>query len=466
MKNNYPKAAAAFFLLIVNFNLSITAQTWAPLGLGLQTDSTTNCYALCNFNGKLIAAGVFSAAGGSATNNIAQWDGSSWSPLSTGFPADANFYGVYALCIYDQNLFAAGSFDNAGGVAASNIAQWSGTAWSAVNTGIPGTGSTNFIDALIEYDGSLIAGGVSPAFPTSAAVYTFNDNTVSESGPTYISKGLPNGLVTCFAIYEDTLFAGGVFHDTDGITYGLATLQLQDTLWTLRAPLGAVGNAGAEAVYSLAVYNGSLYAGGTFDSIGGVAVSNIARGNGTSWASVGSGIQFTDSGHVYALASYLGNLYAGGVFTGAGGVSVSNIAEWNDTVWASAGGVSSFGNVNVLLAPGNNLFAGGFFTEAGAVNANSVAEFSTTTGISEVPDNGLVHVYPNPGNGQFTVSLQNAGTNYTINVYNITGERIGQAVLNPDKTEIDLSTAAKGVYLYRITSAEGDCFASGKIVMQ
>jgi hypothetical protein len=67
-------------------------------------------------------------------------------------------------------------------------------------------------------------------------------------------------------------------------------------------------------VYALDTLNGSLYAGGTFDTAGGVFVNNIAEWNGVSWNAVGGGITSNLNGPhgVYALTTYKGNLYAGG----------------------------------------------------------------------------------------------------------------------------------------------------------
>ena len=43
---------------------------------------------------------------------------------------------VFALDNYGGNLIAAGAFTNAGGVSVNNIAQWNGTSWSALGSGM------------------------------------------------------------------------------------------------------------------------------------------------------------------------------------------------------------------------------------------------------------------------------------------------------------------------------------------
>jgi hypothetical protein len=110
-----------------------------------------NVYALTVYNGKLIAGGGFTIAGGVVASYIASWDGSSWSPLGSGMD---EYGSVEDLTSYDGKLIAGGWFTTAGGVAANYIASWDGSSWSAL-----GSGMNSCVNALTVYDGKLIAGG-------------------------------------------------------------------------------------------------------------------------------------------------------------------------------------------------------------------------------------------------------------------------------------------------------------------
>jgi len=57
----------------------------------------------------LYAGGYFTTAGGDAANYIAQWNGSSWSPLGSGMNAE-----VAALAVSGSTLYAGGAFTTAG----------------------------------------------------------------------------------------------------------------------------------------------------------------------------------------------------------------------------------------------------------------------------------------------------------------------------------------------------------------
>jgi len=58
--------------------------------------------------------------------------------------------GVYALAISGNTLYAGGAFTTAGGNPANNIAKWNGSSWSPLGDGISGQppSSTVGVDAL------------------------------------------------------------------------------------------------------------------------------------------------------------------------------------------------------------------------------------------------------------------------------------------------------------------------------
>src|SRR5450432_452127 len=76
---------------------------------------------------------------------------------------------------------------------------------------------------------------------------------------------------------------------------------------------------------------GNLYIGGQF-SVANLALTNFARWNGSSWSTLGLGLN--GSGAVVALAVSGTSLYVAGNFTTAGGVPANNIAQWNGTSWS------------------------------------------------------------------------------------------------------------------------------------
>jgi len=83
--------------------------------------------------------------------------------------------------------------------------------------------------------------------------------------------------------------------------------------------------------------------------------------------------------------------------------------------------------------------------------------FSTTVGLDEIAGLGTISVYPNPSNGLFNVDFNlNNELNATVQVTNVLGETICAKALGTinglNKSAIDISTAAPGVYYVTVLS--------------
>jgi hypothetical protein len=266
--------------------------------------------AMAVHDGKLIAAGQFTIAGGITANRIAAWDGSRWWPLGAGV-GDRSYTRVHALTVYDGDLIVAGNFNTAGGVAMDCIAAWDGSNWSPLGSGITTSGGVG-VRALAVHEGKLIASGY-----------------FSNAG------GTPADFIAAW----------------DG------------TNWS------ALGSGLDYYAYALIEYGGQLIAGGEFTTAGGVPVESIAAWDGATWSSVGTGIHI---GRVNVLAVYNGLLIAGGVFESAGGVPANNVAAWNGSNWAALGsGLSE--EVMAFTSYNGFLVAGGDFAVEGDRGSSHIA---------------------------------------------------------------------------------------------
>lgn len=130
-------------------------------------------------------------------------------------------------------------------------------------------------------------------------------------------------------------------------------------------------NGTNESVRAIAVDGSRVYVGGDFTVAGNTAANFVAMWDGTTWHSLGSGMD----GKVYALAEDgRGHLYAGGSFTMAGGIAASNIARWDGQEWESLGSGLNW-DVFALAVLSTDVYAGGIFNKAGNVEAHSVAHW-------------------------------------------------------------------------------------------
>jgi hypothetical protein len=105
--------------------------TWSAVGAGMNSA----VHALEPYDGgfgpALLAGGLFTVADGSAAIGVARWNGASWAGLGAGVGSSVGG-GVFALAGFDDgsdgaaDLYAAGSFNTAGGIPSINIAEWFG----------------------------------------------------------------------------------------------------------------------------------------------------------------------------------------------------------------------------------------------------------------------------------------------------------------------------------------------------
>ena len=136
----------------VRIDPTFSDANWVSMG-GFPGASGSVYAAVIDGSGNLYIGGGFNEVGNIVANSIAQWNGSSWSALGSGINIS-----VDALAVSGSTLYAGGSFTTAGGIAATNIAQWNGSSWSALGSGINGNGY-GYVSALAVSGSTLYAGG-------------------------------------------------------------------------------------------------------------------------------------------------------------------------------------------------------------------------------------------------------------------------------------------------------------------
>jgi len=335
----------------------------------------------------LYAGGSFTTAGGVAASRIARWDGTSWSVLGSGMNGS-----VRALTVHDGGggpaLYAGGDFTTAGGVAASRIARWDGTSWAALGSGMNLVGGDNDanVNALTVHDNggvpALYAGG---EFTTAGGVAASRIARWDGTSWSALGSGVA-GRVYALTDHDDgsgpALYVGGEFFTVGGVAARMIA-RWDGTSWS------ALGSGMNLQVDALTVHDDgsgpALYAGGFFTTAGGVAASRIARWDGTSWSTLGSGM---DSG-VYALKVHDDGggpaLYAGGSFSRALDSGDSYLAKWGCLTAGCTSTVLDFETEDDFVTPlGNGQVIDSEFGDlvviSGAGANAGPATFDTTPG--------------------------------------------------------------------------------------
>lgn len=328
--------------------------SWSALSTGFTNNQIS---ALAIFNDTLYAGGTFTTAGGSPANYLAQWTGSSWVAVgSLNSP-------VTSMAVYNNELYIGGQFSGA-------ITRYNGSVFNTVG---PLNSINGQVYALQVYNNELYIGGTF----SSVTGLTGASRIVKWDGSTYTRVGSANDLndtVSEFGVYNNNLYIGGSFTNAAGISGANYVAQWNGSTYSLVGTASAFnGNVGA-----FATYNGNLYIGGNFTAVAGIASTRgVVQWNNASFSSIGS-----FSSDVYALCAHDGELYIGGAFTNAGGISGANkIVRWNNAALNLVGASNSISNgwVTSMISFNSSLVVGGDFTDAGSIaTADRVVQFTPT----------------------------------------------------------------------------------------
>ncbi|MBL8734753.1 MAG: hypothetical protein JNN13_20420 [Planctomycetes bacterium] len=337
-----------------------------PATFGVGCDDAVRTMAVLG-NGDLVVGGAFLNAGGSAATRLARFDGTAWSAFGGG--ADAEVHSMVVLA--NGDLVIGGSFTQVAGSTVNQVARWNGSAWAALGTGL---------DALMPFgadvqamvvmpNGDLVIGGI---FQSVSGVPAANIARWNGSSWSSLGSGV-NGVVRGLAAAGNgDLYAVGSFTSAGGV--GAASVaRWNGTAWSaLGTGLGLFGGS-CVAVTA----NGDVVVGGAFLTAGGLAANRIARWNGTVWSAMGSGLGNLPTS---LLALPTGDLIAGGSFTTAGGLAASGVARWNGSAWSALGaGVDPSVDALVLLADGS-VGVGGYFLNAGGSSAGRITRVDSSCG--------------------------------------------------------------------------------------
>jgi len=294
---------------------------WRPAGVGAAGSILDDgVRALCWVGTQLYAGGKFTSINGIGVSRVARWSGSGeWTALGGGVDGE-----VLALTTFDGRVIAGGSFANAGGAPANGVAAWDEAtgSWSALGDGI--FGSVRAL--LVADDGSgsaLYAGGEFDKAGSTAAsgVARWNGTTWTALG-----SGLCCGGVSALALYDGAIHAGGTIDSTgDEPVNGIARWNRVTETWSSLGD-GVVGGRPTN-VLALAVWNGELVAGGDFQRAGSVTTSHLARWNGSTWSDFGAGSDQSVRALLATTSGSTPTLWVGGDFQTIDGQASSRIAQ-------------------------------------------------------------------------------------------------------------------------------------------
>jgi hypothetical protein len=370
--------------------------------------------------------GRFASVGGTPRNNIAHVLAdntvSPWDPNATS--ADGpNAASVSALAMSGSVVYAGGRFTSIGGQSRINLAALeasTGTA-TAWNADVDGSVVALAVGGTTVYVGGSF-GSVGGQARTSLGAIDTETGQVLSWAPDLVYPG-SRGIVSAVAVSGSTVYVGGLFTSVAGLARShVAALDAATGLPTAWNP-----NPNGQ-VRALAVDGTLVYVGGDFGTIGGqarrfVGAIDTDTGLATAWDPAASG-------RVWALALGGGAVYVGGDFREIGGqprnhLAAVDVSSGAVTAWDPDAGGGALARVRVLAVDGTTVYAGGSFGIVGGQPRHHLAAVDLRTGRATAWD-------PNP-NAAIAALAAAHGVIYAAgNFTEIGGQsRTAIAALNP-----------------------------------
>lgn len=252
-----------------------------------------------------------------------------------------------------------------------------GTIVASYEHGLEGTTANHYRDTapmtFTAWLPTIRAGDGGVALPQMASLTNANGILTRSATGTWSAMGTGGAGLTlgveAFARANDgTLYVGGDFTGMGGVANTASIAKWNGSAWSA---LTTSLNAGVKAL-AMAPDGTTLYVGGVFTNADGIANADaVASWSGSAWSALSTGANNT----VNSLAvGPDGTLYAGGAFTTIGGVAIDRIAKWNGSAWSVLAASGANGSVlGLAFGLDGNLYAVGSFTSIGGVAANAAA---------------------------------------------------------------------------------------------
>lgn len=323
--------------------------SWQPLPTPPGDGMDGNVLALASTQDGVIATGEFRAAGNAEARRIACHNGTQWVAMGAGLTGTPTSRGQAVEVLPSGDVYAGGTFNNAGGIPAQGLAKWNGTTW--LETGYSGSNVTGLA--------TLPDGAVAIASVQTGCARRWNGSAWTCITGNYTAVAV--GITSLETFPNGDVFVGGRIRYQPNVFEALNIGRWNGTQWDASLKLDDPVHA------LLAVPTGSggtdLYACGEFDNATApniINVSKIARWDGTQWLPLGSGLNYT--ARAMALAAD-GSLIVGGDFNTAGGAPANRVARWDGTQWHPLGGGANAEVYSVAGLANGDIMIGGLFTK-------------------------------------------------------------------------------------------------------
>ncbi len=407
------------------YNISqYSGSSWTPVGGTQDNDVNT----LCSFKGLLIAGGNFHSTGNVFVDRIAQWNGVTWSRLSTGMNEK-----VYCTYVYifgtDTSLYVGGEFTTSGGKYAKHISRWGSVSISSVS------GSVKYSD-----NNQPVASGTAKILrrDVSTLEVIIVDSAVVSAG-NYLLPNVPGNPELRVIIFPNDVLDYVPTYFPSTVDWAAATaLNLTGNLTNINVNVFRIDTTGLNSA--------NLH-------VGGYAYLNY--------------IPPQQPGNFPYNKDAIVYLKQGSIYKGFG---VSNTLQQYNISRVPAG------TYNAMV------YRVGYQNSSRQINVSSTSldtvnfylDTSTVAAVhnisSQLPDKfHLEQNYPNPFNPETTIKFSLTRSSLTrIAVYNLIGQQVAELInesLQPGTYDVRFNGSAfpSGIYFYKLVS--GDVTETKKMLL-
>lgn len=446
------------FSILIFAQPLLVAQNWVPLDRGIECffNADVKEIHVDSINDQVYISGMFVQDGNCVPmRGMAIWDGNYWDSIGIN---EGNAF-KYGITQYANSLLVYGNFSNS----STNFywANWNGVTWDSIN------GSPNApVVCSIQRGDSLYIGGM---FDRAGSDSTFLLGLYNGSQVEGLSQfcGSQGGwVINAMAFYNDTLYVGGnfstypctpYFHDF-GKWDGIGNIMPVDSMFEL----------GGCIIEDMVEYQGELYIAGWFREQDGFASNNIMKYNGQQFSSVGGGV----NERVTALKVYNGSLFLGGYFDTVGTNILSrNIARWDGTTWhplnydTLSGSYPLVQDIDIYR---DSLIISGNFT---AINGDSsmrrvaILNQALPSAIADQIEPLALTIHPNPANEHIRFELPVTASQKHVKIYDVNGKIVFESYTSEQILIISTSDFVNGVYFYQMFLDQEESYVGKFTVM-
>lgn len=429
------------------------------------TSSPDGVHAIGISGSLVLIGGGFSLINCIARNGVAAVDLSDntltgWDPNITSGGSSPTIDTIVAS---GSVVYVGGAFDDVNsGTTRNNAAAFNTTDGT---TTIWNPNLDNTVHGIIPYGSTVYVGGEfstvnGAATRNGMAAFNTTDGTVTSWNPNLESGG-SNGAAYVLVLHGSHIYVGGGFDTVNGGTTrnNLAAFAVDDGTVTSWDP------DVDSSVYALLSYDSTIYAGGDFTTVssGSAAFQYLAAFNDSDGTVVDSWTPAPDSS-VYALAQYNGIIYAGGFFTSIGGAARTGLAALSADIGLAQPGDPRFDMssesdfIKALAVVGDTLAASGFFSAVSGVAHANIATFAASTPTDSGDPVIVLH-----GDGLVRVAYGTTYTDAGAYAYDAIDGNLTSSISTTNS--VDTNIAGTYTVTYSVSDSSGNSASASRTVV-